>query len=166
MPKYFFLDTGPLSNCVVKISPKPGTPLTPAEACRTWLTECERAGAMVLVPAIAYYECLLEIERRRASAQKTRLQQYCFQPGRFMPLTTTHLEDAALLLAEARRTGTPLAHDEALDADVILCALVQSFVRSLGIIPADYIVATTNTRHLTQFVNAAEWQTITPGNLP
>jgi hypothetical protein len=90
------------------------------------------------------------------------MKQYCFQSGRFMALTTDHLEEAALLWAQARNTGTPPTSDEALDGDVILCAQVQSFVKSLGITTADYVVATTNTKHLAPFVNAADWQTIAP----
>lgn len=63
-----------------------------------------------------------------------------------------------MLWGQTRRTGVPTASDDALDGDVILCAQVQS----LGVSPADYVVATTNTRHLTLFVNAVEWQNITP----
>jgi len=110
------------------------------------------------VPAIAYYESLREIERWTATGQGRRLRQYCFQPGRFIPLTTAHLDLAAMLWAQARRDGTPTASDSALDGDVILCAQVQS----LGASPAEYVVATTNTKHLTRFVHAVEWQNISP----
>ena len=158
MPAVIVLDTGPLSNCVVPVGAKPGTPPTPAQACRMWLAACERAGAAILVPAIAYYEVLREIERRAATGQRRRLTQYCFQADRFIPLTTAHLERAAALWGQARRTGVPTAGDAALDGDVILCAQVQS----LGLSPADYVVATTNTTHLTRFVNAIEWQRIAP----
>jgi predicted nucleic acid-binding protein len=158
MPFIIILDTGPLSNCVVPISNLSGMPPTPSQACRLWLTTCEHAGATILVPAIAYYEVLREIERRTATAQKNRLQRYCFQPGRFIPLTTAQLNLAAQLWGQARRTGTPTANDAALDGDMILCAQAQS----LGISPADYVVATTNPAHLIRFVNAAQWQHITP----
>ena len=52
-------------------------------------------GATILVPAMAYYEVLREIERRTAINQRHRLKQYCFQPDRFMPLTTAQLDLAA-----------------------------------------------------------------------
>ncbi len=78
MPAIIILDTGPLSNCVVRVSNKPGAPPTPSQACRKWLTACERHGATILVPAIAYYEALREIERRTALSQGQRLKQYCF----------------------------------------------------------------------------------------
>lgn len=158
MPKIIVLDTGTLSNCVVKIGSNSNAAPTTSELCRQWLTDCEHHGAMVIVPAIAYYEALREIELRQATGQRTRLIQYCFQPGRFIPLTTTQLETAAMLWAQSRRAGTPTSGDAALDGDVILCAQVQS----LQLLPEDYVVATTNVKHLNQFVNAAEWQTITP----
>jgi hypothetical protein len=156
-PPFIILDTGPLSNCVVKIG-KSSASLSVSEQCRQWLTDCERGGATILVPAIAYYEVLREVERRGATAQRQRLRDYCFQAGRFIPLTTTHLETAAILWGQARNTGLALADDTALDGDTILCAQVQS----LGIATTDYIVATTNTKHLKTFVSVAEWQDITP----
>jgi hypothetical protein len=158
MPALIVLDTGPLSNCVLPISTRLGTPPTLSHSCRLWLTACERAGATILVPAIAYCEVLREIERRAATSQRRRLQAYSFQPGRFIPLTTAQLDLAAALWGQARRSGVPTASDAALDADVILCAQVQS----LSLAPADYVVATTNPRHLTRFVHAAAWQQITP----
>jgi hypothetical protein len=158
MPGIIVLDTGPLSNCVLPIVAGPGTVPTLSGACRQWLIACERAGATMLVPAIAYYEVLREIERRTATAQRRRLRQYCFQPGRFIPLTTAQLELAADLWGRARRTGLSTAGDVALDADVILCAQVLG----LGLASTDYVVATTNTRHLARFVHAVEWQQITP----
>jgi predicted nucleic acid-binding protein len=158
MPPILILDTGVLSNCVLPISQPAGGTLSTSQQCRQWLAACERNGANVLVPAIAYYETLREIERRKATAQRTRLIEYCFQPDRFLPLTTAHLESAAALWAQLRNTGSQTASDAALDGDTILCAQVQS----LGLSAADYVVATTNTKHLVHFVNAEEWQRITP----
>ena len=158
MPAIVILDTGPLSNCVVRVSDKPGASPTPSQDCRRWLTACERGGVQILVPAIAYYEVLREVERRTATGQGRRLREYCFQPDRFIPLTTSQLELAAALWGRARRTGLSTASGAALDRDVILCAQVQS----LGVSPSDYVVATTNTRHLTHFVHAQEWQDISP----
>ena len=95
MPAIIILDTGVLSNCVVQVVPLPGGVLTPSQRCRQWLAECELRGAVIFVPAITYYETLREIERRQATLQRRRLVEYCFQPSRFIPLTTTHLESAA-----------------------------------------------------------------------
>ena len=57
------------------------------------------------------------------------------------------------IVAQGCRTGVSTASDDALDGDVIL----RAQVRSLGVTSADYVVATTNTRHLTLFVNTVEW---------
>jgi predicted nucleic acid-binding protein len=158
IPPYIILDTGPLSNCVVRIGQGNGASLSLSEQCRQWLTECESEGASILVPAITYYEVLREIERRGATAQRQRLRDYSFQAGRFIPLTTSHLEIAASLWAQARNSGNPTANDTSLDGDILLCAQVQSLQLPL----TDYVVATTNTKHLQRFVNAAEWQSIVP----
>jgi len=111
MPAIIILDTGVLRNCVVQISNPSGGKLTPSEFCRQWLTDCERGGAAILVPAIIYYETLREIERLRAVAQRKRLIECCFQSNRFIPLTTAQLESAAQLWAQARNTGS-LARDQ------------------------------------------------------
>ena len=156
MPRTIFLDTGVLSNCVVPISASPT--LTLSEQCRRWLIDCEHNGADILVPSIAYYETLREIERRQAEIQRKRLVEYCFMAGRFIPVTTRHLEEAARLWAHARLSGAPTANDAALDGDMILCAQVLS----LKLPDTDYIVATTNTKHLKLFVQADDWQNIQP----
>ena len=155
--RYILLDAYPLSNCVITINRK-GTPFTISDECRQWLTDCERGGATILVPAIVYYEELRELERRQAIKKLERFRDYCFQPGRFVPLTTEHLEMAARLWGISRRSGAQTADDKALDGDVILAAQVLS----LGMPPSDYIVATSNVKHLRPFVNADEWQNITP----
>ena len=63
------------------------------------------------------------------------------------------MEAAARMWGEARNAGTPMASDDALDVDVILCAQALS----LGLSASDYMVATTNVRHLAQFVSCNEW---------
>jgi predicted nucleic acid-binding protein len=111
------------------------------------------------VPAICYYETLRELERMSATAQITRLKAFIFaDPDRFIPLTTSHLEDAAKLWAQARNAGTPTASPDALDGDVILAAQALS----LGLLPRDFVVATTNVAHLAQFVPANLWTNIIP----
>jgi predicted nucleic acid-binding protein len=152
------LDTGPLSNAAVAFA-RPGKTPTVSQLCRQWLRDCERAGALLVVPAITYYESLRELERRGAAGQIRRLKQFVFgRPDRLLPLTTAHLESAAALWGQARRAGIPTASPEALDADVILAAQALS----LGLAAPDYLVATTNVGHLSRFVPADEWTNITP----
>ncbi len=67
------------------------------------------------------------------------------------------LRFAAELWAEARRGGFPTADDKALDADVILAAQA----RVIDLDPdLDVVVATNNPGHLSRFVLALDWSTI------
>lgn len=148
------LDTFPASS----VAKRPGKTPTLSDRCRQWVEDCEAAGHTVLVPAISYYEAVRELEMREAHAQAARLRAFCLTPERFIPLTTAHLEMAARLWGEARRGGMPTASDDALDGDVILTAQALS----LGLSPSDYIIATTNTTHLSRFAHAGDWTSITP----
>jgi hypothetical protein len=158
MPSIIILDTGPLSNAAVPVAKSGKTP-TLSEQCRQWISDCEQSGAVLLVPAICYYEALRELERRQATGKIRRLQEFLFGvPSRFIPLTTIHLEAAARMWGTARNAGIPTASEDALDADVILYAQALS----LGLDSADYIVATTNVGHLSRFVPCDDWTNIKP----
>jgi hypothetical protein len=62
---------------------------------------------------------------------------------------------AAAFWAQARQSGRPTAPDLALDADAILAGQAAA-------LPAeDVVIATTNVGHLSRFVTAAPWHTIT-----
>jgi predicted nucleic acid-binding protein len=154
MPRVIVLDTFPVSS----VCKRPGRTPTELDRCFQWIEECEDVGHSVLIPAIAYYEVLREIERRKADFQRDRLKAFCLQPHRFVPCTTEHLEEAARLWGEARRSGYPTADPQALDCDVILAAQA----RSLGMPSSDYVIATSNVGHLTQFVPANLWTNIDP----
>ncbi len=146
------LDTFPASSG----AKRPGKELSVSDTCREWVDGCEVAGHTMLVPAISYYEALREMERRQAARQVIRLRSFCLLPTRFIPLTTMHLDLAAKLWGEVRRDGQPTASSDALDGDVILAAQALS----LGLSPSEYIVATTNVRHLARFVPCDEWTNI------
>lgn len=155
---FIILDAYPLGNAAVA-PPRPGTALTSSEQCRQWMTDCEEAGSFLLVPAITYYEEARELEMRQAARQLARLQSFCFDPARFVPLTTDHLTAAAALWGQVRRAGQTTADRHALDGDVILAAQVISLN-----LPADqYVVATRNVQHLVRFgLVAKEWEAIMP----
>lgn len=157
MPNIIILDSYPLSNAAMPFA-RPNTVPTPSERCRQWIADWEAAGTTILVPAIAYYEELRELERRRATSKIVRFKQFCFLPSRFLPLTTAHLELAARLWGQARNQGIPTAADHALAGDMILVAQVLS----LGLSAEHYVVATSNVRHLKHFVNAEEWSSLVP----
>ncbi|MFN7923229.1 MAG: hypothetical protein U0Q16_24220 [Bryobacteraceae bacterium] len=63
---------------------------------------------------------------------------------------------ASHLWAQARQTGRPTADSRDIDIDVILAAQVLS----LRIPPDDAVIATTNAKHLAQFVTAKNWTEI------
>lgn len=106
------LDTFPASS----VAKRPGKQPSPLDHCRDWIAASEAAGHTVLVPAIAYYEVLRELELRNAVSQIARLRAFCLSPSRFIPVTTAHLELAARLWGEARRAGRPTAAPQALTA--------------------------------------------------
>jgi hypothetical protein len=77
-------------------------------------------------------------------------------PGRLLPISSAALDLAAELWAGARQAGKPTAAPQALDVDVILSAQVLC----AGYQPGDFVVATTNVDHLSQFVPAQDWRQI------
>jgi hypothetical protein len=99
------LDTFPASS----VGKRPGTTASVLDQCRQWIEACEAAGHRILVPAIAYYEALRELELRQAATQIARLQAFCLQPRRFIPLTTTLPQGSPTLLI-GRRQGFPGPH--------------------------------------------------------
>ncbi len=76
----------------------------------------------------------------------------------YEPLTTEIMLRAAQLWADARKQGMPTAPERSLDVDVILAA--QALV--LAEEDEKVVVATTNPRHLSRFVDARDWQEIEP----
>ena len=126
------------------------------DQCHNWINEREAAGHRILVPAIASYEALRELELLGAEQQIRRLKAFCLQPSRFIPLTTVHLESAAKLWAQARKSGLPTADRHALDGDVILAAQALSF----ELAAPQFVIATTNPGHLSRFVPAQLWSDI------
>ena len=157
MPRDIFLDTFPTS-CAGKAK---GNKTSDTEKCKEWIRDCLFAGHKIYVPEMSYYEAIRELKRLQATVQVAKLRAFCFTlPDRFIPITSNHIEMASDLWAISRQAGKPTASDDALDGDMILCAQVLSF----NLPASDFVVASTNTKHLSVFVPAEEWLNIQPGS--
>jgi hypothetical protein len=158
MPRFIVLDTFPLSS-TAKPPPRPGELPSALNQCHDWVKHCIRAGNRIVAPSVCYFETLRELERLNATAQISRLKQFCFTvPNRYISIADAHLELAAKFWAQARKAGSPTADEQSLDVDMTLAA--QAVM--LGIPTNNLIIATTNVSHLTQFVPADFWSNITP----
>ena len=109
----------------------------------------------VILPEIADYEIRRELIRAGKTAGIRKLDQlkslltYC-------PISTETMLLAAELWAQSRKAGRPTADPTALDGDVILAA--QAKLLEFG--GNQVIIATTNVGHLSQFVDARQWQQV------
>jgi predicted nucleic acid-binding protein len=125
-------------------------------AITDWLKNCLGAGARVLVPAIVFYEIKRELLRANKAIGIARLDAFVnAAPDRYVPLTDDALRFAAELWAQSRRTGRPTADAMTLDINVLLAAQTLRVAGSP-------VVATTNPKHLSQFVPALHWAEISP----
>lgn len=148
--RLIFLDSGPLGL----LAHPEGRPLP--DRCRQKVEDLLRARVRVVVPEIADYEVRRELLRLRLSASLARLEKVKRSLD-YDPLSTEVMLRAAELWANVRRGGMPTAAAEALDCDCILAA--QALVAA-G--PGDTVtVATGNVGHLSRFVDARPWDTIT-----
>ena len=148
MSAVIMLNAGPLGLLTnPNASPQP-------VACRAWLASLLAAGRRVVVPEITDYEVRRELVRIQSRSALTNLDVYVAQLE-YVPLTTTAMRLAARLWAQARQTGQPTASDAALDCDVILAA--QGLSLNMPV-----MVATGNPGHLTRFVPAELWSSISP----
>lgn len=149
MRKIVLLDTGVLGMVTnPQASPE-------VNACNMWLEALIRKGVRVVIPEIADYEVrreLLRAEKKKGLAKLDALKV----TSTYFPLTTAAMLKAAEFWATARKQGRPTADDKALDGDVILAA--QAFL--LAEKRFNVVIATTNVKHLSQFVHAKIWHKI------
>ena len=153
MSRFLLLDSGPLGLLT--------HPQRTADVMGIieWASRCILNGTHIMVPAIVYYEMKRELLRAKKTFGIGRLDAFVnAAPGRYLPLSDEALRLAAELWAQARQAGRPTAEPKALDIDVILAAQALSF----GPTPSDVVVATSNPKHLSQFVTAQNWSEILP----
>jgi len=154
MSDIVLLDSGPLGL----ITHPFGSP--EADACEQWLNDLPKSGRLALLPEIIDYETRREMLRRR-NVDALRKLDTLKNSGRYLPLTTEAMLQAAQFWATAQQQGIPTANRLALDADVILAAQAATLdPAAWGMPGAGVIVATVNVGHLGRFVDARTWQTI------
>ena len=153
MSRFLILDSGPLG---LLTHPQRNAEVV---AITEWLSRCLLSGHRIIVPAIVYYELKRELLRANKTLGVVRLETFASAtPGRYLPLSDEALRFAAELWAKARQRGRPTADAKDLDIDVILAAQALSF----GPAPSDVVVATSNAKHLSQFIAAQNWSEILP----
>jgi hypothetical protein len=126
-----------------------------------WMEALRAAGSIVAIPEIADYELRRELLRINRMESVSTLDKMG-NDFRFLPISSAIMRSAAYLWANSRTRGQMTAHDHALDGDVILAAQVLSLEKQ----GERCVVATTNVRHLTWFVDARPWDSIDPAALP
>lgn len=109
------------------------------------------------LPEIVDYEHRRKLLHLESAGGVNRLDEFKRVFG-YEPLTTEIMLRAARLWAVVRKQGMPTAPEGALDVDVILAA--QALV--LAEEDERVVVATTNPRHLSRFVDARDWREIEP----
>jgi predicted nucleic acid-binding protein len=149
MSKLILLDSGPLG-----IFSNPGKSQIISD-CHAWAAKHQQQGNVLVVPEIADYEVRRELLRAGKSIGIERLD-LIKSTFAYLPLTTAVMLRAAEFWAQARKSGRPMAVDAALDADVILSAQAAILIDEGSVV----VIASSNPRHLSMFVPAAEWQTI------
>jgi predicted nucleic acid-binding protein len=150
MSKLVFLDTN-----VLGMVTNPKNTHTICQECKAWLDELPLKGYQIILPEIADYEVRRELLRARKTSGIKRLDQLK-QAITYLPITTSVMLLAANFWAEVRNTGNPTADPKSLDGDVILAA--QTKIEELK--GHQVIIAITNVKHLSLFVDAREWQNI------
>lgn len=148
-----FLDAGPLSLIT---NPK-NTSGTLAVA--KWVIAMRAADHRFIVPAIADYEVGRELLRAGKTSSVAQLDAFnAAAPGRFLSVTDGALRLAAQLWARSRNAGMTTADPKELNADVMIAAQVIG----IGLPTSDFILATNNIGHLSQFVPCDLWTNIRP----
>lgn len=152
MPQFVFLDAAPLGL----VTQRHGKSVE-ADACRAWMEGLLTAGVRVYVAEVTDYEVRRELIRAGKVDGVRRLDRLK-SLARYLPITTEVMLCAAEIWAQARNKGVGTADARSLDGDAVMAAQVLTCK-----LPAEEtIVATTNVRHIAQYVNADLWRNIVP----
>jgi hypothetical protein len=116
--------------------------------CQAWLLSLLRRGDIAILPEIVDYEIRRELLRANKQSGIRKLDQLKSELI-YLPISTQ-----TMLWAQVRKQGKPTADDRSLDGDVILAAQAISLITK----DREVIVATSNKKHLSLFVDAKEWQ--------
>jgi predicted nucleic acid-binding protein len=150
MPRLIILDSG-----VVGIITNPKVKSVEAQNCKLWYASLLREGERIALPEIVNYEVrreLIRADKLKGLQRLNELQSVLI----YLPITTEVILLAAQFWADVRKAGKPTADAQSLDGDVILAA--QAKIQELT--ENQVIIATTNVKHLSLFVDAREWQDI------
>jgi predicted nucleic acid-binding protein len=123
--------------------------------CQEWFSNLFDRGYDVVLPEIIDYEIRRELLRANKVSGIKKLNRLKAEII-YLPITTEVMLKAAESWAEVRKKGKPTADSLALDGDVILAAQAILVTNS----GYEVTVATNNTKHLSLFVDAREWQEI------
>jgi len=149
MSKLILLDSGPLG-----IFSNPGQSQI-ILTCRQWVDSQGQSGHLIVIPEICDYEVRRELLRANKAKGIERLN-LIKETFAYLPITTAVMLKAAEFWAQARKSGTPTAVDSALDADVILAAQAAVLIQE-----GSEVVIASNPRHLSMFVAATHWESLT-----
>ncbi len=145
------LDSSPLSLVTQQAGKSPE-----GDACRLWMETLLFQGVRVYVPEVTDYEVRRELIRAKKPGSIARLDRLK-QLARYLPITTDIMLEAAALWAQARNAGVTTADIHALDGDVLVAAQALS----LGLTASEFVIATSNVKHLSRFVPADVWSNVT-----
>lgn len=151
MTRHILLDSAPLGLASLPAR------TADALAFRQWTEACLATGHKLYVPEVIDYELRRELVRARKTNSVRKLDSLKATLN-FLPITSAAMLLAADLWATSRQGGLATGDPKKLDIDVILAAQALT----LGVPPADLIVATSNVAHLARFVPAAPWTGIAP----
>jgi predicted nucleic acid-binding protein len=130
-----------------------------ADACRAWADSLVLAGVRFVIPAISDYEVRRELIRSGKAMSVKRLDALRTNAAfQFLSITDDVLIQAAFLWADARRRGLPTAAASELDCDVVMVAILQTN----NLPQNELVIATSNVGHLSRFLAAKDWKSITP----